>query len=317
MPLASLHPDSPPWQRQTLAVGDGHEIVVQQHGNAHGLPALVLHGGPGSGCSPLLRRVFDPQRFRIVCVDQRGAGASRPRGATLHNTTAHLIDDLRLVRKALGIDSWLVAGGAALALAYAAEDRAAVSALLLRSSFLARAEDIEWFFGGAREQAPQAWARLATLAPNAELLPSLAKALHQDHAPTQRQAALAWWHWEQALAGTDAPAPGDDAAIAALIDRYRVQSHYLINACFLAERPLLQRCADVPRVPTLLLHGTDDHVCRPEGARLLQSALPHARLHWIDGAGHDPTHPGMVDATVSALDHCAATGCLVEVHATQ
>jgi proline iminopeptidase len=145
----------------------------------------------------------------------------------------------------------------------------------------------------------------------------LAATLHDDGGQAQRQAALAWWQWEQALAGTDAPAPGDDAAIAALIDRYRVQSHYLINACFLAEHPLLQRCADVPRAPTLLLHGTADRVCRPEGARLLQSALPHARLRWIDGAGHDPTHPGMVDATVRALDRYATTGSLVEERATQ
>jgi proline iminopeptidase len=315
VPLATLYPDSPAWQQQTLPVGDGHEIVVRQHGHAQGRPALVLHGGPGSGCSPLLRRVFDPQRFRIVCVDQRGAGGSRPRGGIEHNTTAHLIDDLRAVRHALGIERWLVAGGswgATLALVYAAAEPAAVSALLLRSSFLARAEDIAWFFGGARDAAPQAWARLAALAPDP--LPWLASTLRDGTEAAQRRAALAWWQWEQALAGTNAPAPDDDAALAALIDRYRVQSHYLINGSFLAERPLLQRCADVPRVPTLLLHGTADRICRPEGARLLQSALPHARLHWIDGAGHDPTHPGMVDATVRALNYYAANARFVEQH---
>ncbi len=157
---------------------------------------------------------------------------------------------------------------------------------------------------------------MASLAPDTDLPAWLAATLREGNDEAQRQAALAWWQWEQALAHTHAPAPDDHDAVNALIDRYRVQSHYLINGCFLADCPLLQRCADVPRVSTLLLHGTADRVCRPEGARLLQAALRHARLQWIEGAGHDPAHPGMVDAVVRALDRCAATGNLVEEHQT-
>jgi proline iminopeptidase len=284
-----LYPDAALLHRHTLAVGHGHEIAVHEHGAAHGITALVLHGGPGSGCTPLLRRFFDPQRYRLVCIDQRGAGASRPRGGVEHNTTADLLADLRAVRRHLGIERWLVVGGswgATLALAHAADDSRAVAALLLRASFLARAEDIAAFFDGSQADGS---------------LPSLARALHAGSAAEQQRAALAWWRREQTLSGTHAPDPDGDA-LAALVDRYRVQSHYLVHGCFLADEPLLQRCTRVPPVPTLLLHGREDRVCRPEGAVALQRALPHARLRWIDGAGHDPTHPGMAGAMVDALD---------------
>jgi proline iminopeptidase len=283
---------------------------VQEFGHALGVPALLLHGGPGSGSSPLLRRFFDARRFRLICVDQRGAGASTPRGAVEHNTTPHLLDDLRAVRAALGVQRWLVVGGswgATLALAHAADAPQAVAGLLLRSSFLAGAADIAWFFQGAAEVEPAAWQRFAAAAPPAErhaLLPWLARTLQHGTRAAREQAALAWWQWEQALAGTRAGAPDGDA-LSALVDRYRVQSHYLVHQCFFAGTPLLLRCALVPRVPTLLLHGRADRVCRPEGALALQRALPHAQLQWIDDAGHDPTHPAMAAALVHTLDHWA------------
>jgi proline iminopeptidase len=317
VPAVALYPDAPLLRRHALAVGDGHVLDLAEYGCADGVPALVLHGGPGSGCSPLLRRFFDPQRFRIVCVDQRGAGLSTPRGGTTHNTTTHLLEDLRRVRRHLGVARWLVVGGswgAALGIAHAADDPDAVAALLLRSSFLARAEDIAWFFQGAADTAPAAWQHFAAAAPPADrtaLLPWLARTLREGDAGARRSAALAWWQWEQALAGThnDAPAGAAlDALIDPLVDRYRVQSHYLLQNAFLTDPPLLQRCARAPEVPTLLLHGRVDRVCRPEGARALRRALPHAALQWIDGAGHDPAHPAMVTAMVNALDAYAERG---------
>lgn len=310
VPPECLYPDAPLLRRHALPVGDGHTLEVQEFGDVRGLPALLLHGGPGSGSSPLLRRFFDARRFRLICVDQRGAGASTPRGALGHNTTPHLLADLRAVRAALGVARWLVVGGswgATLAVAHAADAPQAVSGMLLRSSFLARAEDITWFFHGAAEVEPEAWRAFAAAAPPAEhdaLLPWLARTLQHGTRAAQEQAAHAWWQWEQALAGTCAAAPEGDA-LAALVDRYRVQSNYLMHQCFFAATPLLQRCAQVPRVPTLLLHGRADRVCRPEGALALQRALPHAKLHWIDDAGHDPTHPAIAAAMVQALDHWA------------
>jgi proline iminopeptidase len=300
-------PDTAPIRRHALPVGGGHVIEVQEFGQADGTPTVVLHGGPGSGSSPLLRRGFDLSHHRVISIDQRGSGASSPRGGVEHNTTDLLLEDLRRVREMLGIAQWLVVGGswgATLALAHAAAEPQAVSALLLRSAFLARREDIDWFFQGAAVEQPQAWQRFAQVAPPAErhgLLPWLSRTLREGTPTQQQQAALAWWQWEQALAGTTGTPPSPQS-MPALIDRYRVQSHYLAHDCFFGTRPLLDRCADVPRVPTLLIHGRADRICRPEGAALLHNALPGSRLQWLDGVGHDAAHPAMLAAMTQALD---------------
>jgi proline iminopeptidase len=293
MPEPTLYDDTPALTRHALPVGDGHVLAVQEHGRADGIAAVVLHGGPGSGSAPLLRRFFDPARYRVISVDQRGAGASRPRGATRHNTTDHLLADLKRVREALGVERWLVVGGswgATLALAHAAAEPQAVAALLLRAVFLARHADIAAFCQAADLD-----------------LPALAQALHGDAAEAARRAARTWWRAEQALAGSHAGEPDADT-LAALVDRYRVQSHYLLAGCFLNDPPLLARCARLPPVPTLLLHGSADRICPPAGAAELLRHVPHAALKLIDGAGHDPTHPAMVGAMLRALDGYAARG---------
>ncbi|MEF7612984.1 alpha/beta fold hydrolase [Aquincola sp. MAHUQ-54] len=320
MPAVSLYPDVPPFHRFMLPVSNGHVLHVEQWGSSSGLPALVLHGGPGSGCSPLLRRFFDPARYHVVCVDQRGAGRSRPAGGIVHNTTGHLVADLAQLRRHLRWPRWLVAGGswgATLALAYAAAEPQAVAALLLRAVFLARPQDITGFFDGGERAA--AWAPLRALLPGGAALPAagLPAALAQafdaaresdgDHV---RALALAWRQAESRLAGEAPGEAPEGAALDALVQRYRVQSHYLRAGCWLQSPPLLARCAGVPAVPTLLLHGTEDRVCPPEGAAALHAALPQAALHWVAGAGHDPTHPAMVSAMVGALDRYATHGAL-------
>jgi proline iminopeptidase len=306
-----LYDPAPAWRSEWLAVPGGHQLHVQQSGAPEGLPALVLHGGPGSGCSPLLARFFDPRRYRVICIDQRGAGQSLPPGSIAHNTTADLLADLRLLRAHLGVDRWLVVGGswgATLALAHALDAPEAVSALLLRGLFLARAQDIDAFFDGASHGRPQAWQALAKDAEGHGI--PLTELLHRRlMADTTADAtAWHWWRWEQFLAGhADAPDP-DAAALAAQVQRLRVQSHYLRHGCWLGEPPLLERCAALPRVPTLLLHGRRDRICAPDGAAAFQQRVPHAQLQWLDGVGHDPTHPGMIDAMVHALDNHADHG---------
>ena len=316
---AALYPPTAPLRTHALPVSGGHVLHVEESGSADGIATLVLHGGPGSGCSPLLRRFFDPARYRVICVDQRGSGASLPRGETAHNRTADLLDDLRALRQQLGIDRWLVVGGswgAALAIAHACDAPQAVSGLLLRAVFLARTDDIGWFFQGAREVLPEAWQRFAAVAPatrRGDLLAFLGDAFTRGDPHECAAFALAWWRWERAMAspvslGRSVPEPdaptGD--ALAALVDRYRVQSHYLRHGCWLSQPSLLDRCARLPPVPTLLLHGLEDRVCRPEAALAVQARVPHSLLHWVAGAGHDPTHPAMAAATVAALDGFAA-----------
>jgi len=287
MPASPLH-DRAPFASHALAVDGGHVLSVREYGAANGLPAMVLHGGPGSGCSPLLRQGFDPTRWRIVCPDQRGAGASRPRGEIAANTTHDLLADLRTVRRHLGIERWVVVGGswgAALALAHAADAPQAVAALLLRASFLARPQDVASFFGKTS-------------------LDLLAAELDAPDPATRERAALAWWRHEQQLAGTRGGEPHGEA-LAAQVARLRVQAHYLRHGCWLQQPTLLERCEAVPAVPIHLIHAEDDRVCPPEGAQRLQQRLRGATLQWVAGAGHDAAHPAMQEAMAGALDRYA------------
>ena len=292
--LHAIDAEQPPLRRLSLAVGDGHLLHVEEWGAADGLPALVLHGGPGSGCSPLQRRFFDPARFRIICPDQRGAGRSLPACETRTNTTAHLLADLKLLRDTLGIDRWLVVGGswgATLALAHALDAPDAVSGLLLRGSFLARPQDIDGFFADAPESLATRWRRLARLP------------LADDEATS---IADAWARHEQRLSGGGQPMELPD--IARLLPRYRIQSHYLQHGCWLQAPPLLDRCGALPPVPMLLLHGAEDRICPTDGAVALAQCLPQAGLRWAEGAGHDPAHPAMAALMVQALECYAECG---------
>ncbi|WP_232539842.1 alpha/beta fold hydrolase [Azohydromonas aeria] len=291
-------PAGPAPRTHALPVGHGHVLHVEEWGHPDGLPVLLLHGGPGSGCSPLLRRGFNLQQYRLICPDQRGAGRSTPRGEVAHNTTAKLVDDLWLLRRRLGIERWLVVGGswgATLALAHALDQAEAVSGLLLRNTFLAREADIEDFFDGAPEP----------LVPDWRTLPDLDAA----DAAQARALALLWWGWERRRCGQDDAAPPPEGeALDALLDRYRVQAHYLRNGCWLQSPPLLERCAALPRVPIHLLHGAEDRVCPPEGSVALREAVPWATLDMLPGVGHDPAHPLLQDALARALDAFAARG---------
>lgn len=302
--MRAVPADLPLLRTLALPVGAGHVLNVQEFGHADGKPIAVLHGGPGSGASPVLRRGFDTHRWRVICVDQRGAGASRPRACIDANTTDDLLDDLRHVRRTLGLRRWAVAGGSwgsTLAVAYAAFEPEAVAGLLLRASFLGRREDIDAFF--ARPDEPElrpAWERLADEA-GARPLPTLAAALCGDNRAGQQAAARAWHRWERARGeGVMDPSPLEGDALARQVDRLRVQAHYLVHDCWLAARPLLARCAAVPPVPVALIHARDDRVCPPAGALALHAALPRSTLEWLPASGHDAAHPAVARATAGA-----------------
>ena len=319
----SISPDAlrPPEQGEVsglLEVGDGHQIYYEQCGVAAGLPVVFLHGGPGGGCLARHRELFDLTRYRVTLFDQRGCGRSLPRGTVQANTSDALIADIERLRQHLGIERWLVFGGswgAGLALAYAAAHRTACLALVLRGVFLGRASDLDWFFQQARQFLPDAWALLAAQAPDAaqdDLLPWLHAGLHGSDPQLALSRALAWETWESSVSQRQSASPrstppsAEDAA--ALLAKYRVQSHYLINGCFWGASGLLALATSLATVPTAILHGRLDWVCRPQAAWDLHQCLPGSRLQWLEDCGHSPFEPAMAKALAQVLAHFSAHG---------
>lgn len=274
---------------------DAHSLHVRLAGPAGGEPWLVLHGGPGSGCSPAMLAWFDLGRDRVVLPDQRGAGRSRPAGTLRRNTVTALLADLEALRARLGIAQWNVVGGswgAALALAYAARFPEAVSRLVLRGSFLVGWDDILALF------APRArgLSMLRRVAPDGERLAgaraqhgSVTRAMLMGSRAKQEQVAQDWQWVERRRLGMRAShqrsllLPEREA----LRRKYRVQAHYLQRRAGLGKAVLLAAAAAIGRrgLPVTLLHGKADRVCSPGNARRLLQAMPHARMQWMEG-GH-------------------------------
>jgi proline iminopeptidase len=317
-PQDALYAPQEPYASGMLDVGDGHSVYYEQCGQPDGLPIVVLHGGPGSSFSARHRQLFDMQRYRVVLFDQRGCGRSLPRGSVLANTSAHLVTDIEQLRQLLGVERWLVVGGswgAGLALAYAAAQPGACLGLVLRGVFLGRASDLDWFFQQARQLLPDAWDQLAQQAPTAarkQLMHWLCTSVTSGQPQEALAAANAWDAWESAMSQrkhtpSSAALPTGDAA-QALLDKFRVQSHYLMNGCFWGDKDLLARAAKLAAMPTAIVHGRLDWICLPQAAWDLHRTLPGSRLQWLDGCGHSALEPAMARAMAGAIAHYAAHG---------
>ena len=298
-----------------LEVGAGHSIYYEQCGLDSGIPVVFLHGGPGSGSSVRHRDLFDLSRYRVTLFDQRGCGRSVPRGSVEANASDALVADIERLREHLGIEQWLVFGGswgAGLALAYAAAHRTVCLGLVLRGVFLGRPSDLDWFFREARQFLPEAWAALAEQAPEAarnDLLRWLNDGLHGSDAAVALSCAVAWEAWESSMSQrqtvqprtADRPAP----EVETLLSIYRVQSHYLTHGCFWGNSALLSRAHSLASVPTAILHGRLDWICRPQAAWDVHQNLPGSRLQWLENCGHSPFEPAMAQALMQAMDHFA------------
>ncbi|ABD06602.1 prolyl aminopeptidase. Serine peptidase. MEROPS family S33 [Rhodopseudomonas palustris HaA2] len=305
-----------PLSSRMLAVGDGHEIYVETNGNADGLPAVYLHGGPGSGCQPDHRRLFDPRRFHAVLFDQRGAGRSRPKGGREANTLPHLIADMESIRTTLGIERWLVVGGswgATLALAYTQAHPQRVSGIVLRATFLGtRAELEEAFLSTLPRFYPELSADFLGMLPEAERAAPLdaywRRILDPDPA-VHGPAARAWGETESIMSqiapkrhrlevfdkNNSRPMPSTPF----------MEAHYFAHDCFMRPDQLLQGARALAGIPGIIVQGRYDLLCPPATAHRLIAAWPDAELRIVDAAGHLLYDPGIRDAVIAAIDDVA------------
>ncbi len=310
--MRDLYPEIQPFRQFFLETGGAHRVYVEQSGDPQGLPVIFLHGGPCSGVKPDHRRFFNPERYHIILLDQRGCGQSTPFGELLDNDTPHLLADLEQIRTELGIGQWVLFGGswgATLALLYAQQYPENVSAMILRGSFLARAEDMDWYLGGGlRRIYPQAWSELLQALPEAARVNparALIDAVFSEDEPTALAAAKQWQNWGGLTALGPLFQANPEPASARDLLQARMELHYARHHYFIAENQILTQSARLPRAPTYIIHGQQDLVCPPDCAWLLRQALPHAAFILLPNAGHVARGAEMTDALVSACDRIA------------
>jgi proline iminopeptidase len=317
--MADLYPPIEPYDAGMLDVGGGHHVYWETCGNPAGKPALVLHGGPGSGCSVNARRYFDPNVYRIVLFDQRGSGRSIPHasqpGVDLStNTTSHLLADIELLRQHLGIESWLVLGGSwgsTLALAYAGQQPQRVTEMVLFSIATTTASEIEWTTRGAGAFFPEPWRRFRDGVPEAEREGSLVEAyhrllMHPDPA-IHEKAARDWCDWEivvVAVHPTHKPHPRYEDPTFRL-GFARLVTHYWRHQAWLDDEALVQVASRLAGIPGILIHGRLDIGGPLVTPWRLQQRWPSSELIVVSEAGHDARDPGMTESIVAATDRFA------------
>ncbi|MBS0241322.1 MAG: prolyl aminopeptidase [Proteobacteria bacterium] len=305
-----LYPPIEPYRRGRLAVGDGHEIYFEESGNAAAEPVLFVHGGPGGGSNPTMRRLHDPSRYRIVLVDQRGCGRSLPNASLEANTTWHLVADMERLRTYLGIERWHLVGGSwgsTLALAYAETYPDRVSSLILRGIFLLRRAELDWFYQqGASWLFPDAFAEFVAPIPVGErgdLISAYYRRLTHSDPKVRLAAARSWSVWEASTLAlhSDPERIRHFSADAYALAFARIECHYFVNAGFFAhDGELLTNAHRIREIPGVIVHGRYDVVTPIKSAFDLKAAWPGADLRIVPDAGHAMTEPGIIHEIIAA-----------------
>lgn len=309
-----MYPALEPYQHGFLDTGDGHRVYWELCGNPKGKPAVFLHGGPGGGCSPAQRRLFDPALYNVLLFDQRGCGRSTPHASLDDNTTWHLVADIERLRTMLGIERWQVFGGSwgsTLALAYAETHPERVSELVLRGIFTLRRAELLWYYQeGASWLFPDLWDDyLAPIPPEErhDMIAAYRKRLVSDDPAVQQAAARAWSLWEGRTL-TLLPDPtlaevfGGDAYALAFA---RIENHYFVHQGFMEEGQLLRDAHKLAGIPGVIIQGRYDVATPARTAWELHKAWPQAEFQLILDAGHAFSEPGIARALVAATDRFA------------
>ena len=306
-----------PLTSEMLPVGDGHEIYLETVGRIDGIPAVYLHGGPGSGCQPDHRRLFDPERFHAVLFDQRGAGRSRPKGGRETNTLDHLIADMEMIREKFSFPRWMVVGGswgATLALAYAQAHPDRVSGIVLRATFLGMRSELE---GAFVDVLPRFYPDLSNDFLN--VLPAKERAQPLDaywrrildpdpavHGPAARA-----WQATESILSEHAPGrtrldPASPNSTRALPATPFMEAHYFQNDCFMKPRQLLEQAGKLNLIPGLIVQGRYDLLCPPATSQALNAVWSDSEIRFVEGAGHSLYDPGVRDAVMKAIADLAS-----------
>jgi proline iminopeptidase len=299
--MDELFPPIEPYEEGMLDVGDGNLVYWEVCGNPDGKPAVVVHGGPGSGCGAGARRYFDPDRYRVVLFDQRGCGRSRPHASELvtdmrHNTTPHLIADMERLREHLGIDRWLLYGGSwgsTLILAYAETYPERVSEIVISAVTTTRRSETDWLYRGVGRFFPEQWERFLAGAPgtprDGDVVAAYARLVEHPDAAVREKTTADWCAWEDAvLSGETNGAfdPYGDRPSSAQLALVRICSHYFSHGAWLEEGRLLRDAHRLAGIPGVLVHGRLDMSSPLDTAWELARAWPDAKLIVVDDAGH-------------------------------
>lgn len=308
-----LYPQIAVYDHRMLEVGGGHRLYVEQCGNPKGIPVVVFHGGPGGGCSPYMRRFFDPEKYRVILFDQRGCGKSRPFASVEANTTWHLLADIERIRVELGVEKWAVFGGswgATLGVAYTQAHPDRVLHLVLRGVFLARQKELDWFYGGgAGKFWPELWAEFVEAIPPEErddLITAYHKRLFSGDHRKELTYGQIWSRWENALASHESNGVAGDSAPEYARAFARLENHYFTYGAFFKwDGQLLDEAHKMAGVPGTIVQGRFDMICPPQSAYDLHQAWKGSRLIMVGQAGHALSEPGITHALVSLMDRLA------------
>lgn len=311
-----MHPPIEPYAYGHLDTGDGHQIYWETCGNPDGKPALVVHGGPGSGCTPRQRRAFDPARYRVILFDQRNCGRSRPHAGDpatdlTTNTTHHLVADMERLREHLGVERWLLYGGSwgsTLMLAYAETHPRRVTEMVVTGVTTTRRHEIDWLYHGVGRFFPEQWRRFRDGVPEADrdgdLLAAYGRLMAHPDPAVRAKAAHDWVTWEDAVISLEVngrPNAYSDRPPAARDAFVRICAHYFSNAAWLEEGVLLRQAHKLAGIPGVLFHGRFDIGSPLDTAWELARAWPGARLEVIEDSGHTGSAT-MREAIAATLD---------------